>query len=73
MLTWRGALQDVVNALVLSECVYKVVDLGPEEAAVITQQIILDFPQPLVSLRALQWSEAHVRHRQASPPSLSIR
>jgi hypothetical protein len=55
----------MVNCVILSECVYKVVDMGPLPAAAIACQLSQDFPPPLFTLRRLQWSEPHVRHRCA--------
>ncbi|KAK9820296.1 hypothetical protein WJX72_008693 [[Myrmecia] bisecta] len=57
------ALQDVLNCLVLSEVVYKVVDLGEEAAAASVTQLRQDFPPGLVSVQHLQWSLPHVGHR----------
>ncbi len=54
-----------MNAMVLSECVYKVVDHGPEEAARIMSRVKTTFPPNLCTLRNVQWALPHVTHRWA--------
>lgn len=60
-----SSLQDVANAVVLAECVYKVVG-GAEGAAVrIMSGLKASFPPGIVTVSAVQFARGHVRHRFA--------
>ena len=60
-----ASLQDVCNAVVLAECVYKVVG-GPEGTAVrIMSGLKASFPPGIVTLSAVQFARGQVKHRYA--------
>jgi hypothetical protein len=56
-------LQDFLNSLALSECVYKAVDIPLHDAAAALSFIKQTFPLGLVTVSTVQWSLPHVRHR----------
>ena len=55
--------QAVLNALILSESVYKAVDHGIAQSAEIASQLAEAVPSALCSLRSIQWSVPSVRHQ----------
>ena len=56
--------QDVFNSLVLSECVYKLVEAGGSEHALRSLQLLhSSAPLGLVTLQQVQFSLPHVAHR----------
>lgn len=56
-------MQDLLNCLILSECVYKVHDLGPDDAVKTMKTIQETFPAGLMTVQGLQCSLSHVHHR----------
>lgn len=56
-------LQDLVNCLVLSECVYKCVGRPEEEAFLAMSELKSRFPPGLVTIRHAQFSNTHTAHR----------
>ena len=60
------SLQDLLNALVLSEGAYKAVDHGSRIAAELVSRVVAGFPPGYITLQRLQWSSPSVRHRQGS-------
>ncbi|KAK9835148.1 hypothetical protein WJX81_001104 [Elliptochloris bilobata] len=57
------AVQDVLNSLLLAECVYRAYDGGPAAAAAALAELARAFPPGLVTVRWLQCSLPHVPHR----------
>lgn len=55
--------QDLMTCAVLSETVYKVVDLKPAEVLECLQDLSASLPPGLCTLRAVQWALPHVQHR----------
>ena len=49
-------VQDTLAALVLSECVYKKVEMPPEELAEKIREFLSDFPADLVHIDTVQLS-----------------
>ena len=49
--------------MLLSECVYKLMEGGPDTALVSLQTLQSQFPPGLVTLQTLQCSLPHVLHR----------
>lgn len=60
-------LQDVLNSLLLAECVYRAYDGGPAAAAAALAELARAFPPGLITVRRLQCSLPHVPHRCARP------
>uniref|UniRef100_A0A1D2A3M3 Fungal lipase-type domain-containing protein n=1 Tax=Auxenochlorella protothecoides TaxID=3075 RepID=A0A1D2A3M3_AUXPR len=56
-------LQDLLSCAVLSEVVYKVVDMKPAEVLECIQDLTATLPPGLCKLRAVQWALPHVQHR----------
>lgn len=56
-------LQDVVASLVLSEAVYKIMDLDRQSALQAVRNAAHEFPSELQQDLHLQWSLPHVHHR----------
>jgi len=56
-------LQDLINCLVLSECVYKCVGRPEEEAFQAMSELKSSFPPGLVTIRNAQFSNEHTLHR----------
>ena len=61
-----------MNCLLLSECVYKAHDLGPQEAVKTLKNLQETFPPGVTTLQAVQCSLPHVHHRQALPLSFQM-
>lgn len=55
--------QDLVNCLILSESVYKILDLGAKVATRVLERIQSLFPPGLATLESVQWSRPGVHHR----------
>jgi hypothetical protein len=47
-------MQELVHAIVLSECVYKVLEMPDEDVAGVLTQFLSQFPSQLVTLRSIQ-------------------
>ncbi len=56
-------LQVVLSAMILSECVYKLVDVGPADSATAASTFITQLPPGLVSLQHMQSVAASVPQR----------
>jgi hypothetical protein len=56
-------LQVVLSAMILSECVYKLVDVGPADSAKAASIFVSQLPPGLVSLQHMQSVPASVPHR----------
>ncbi|KAL3162834.1 hypothetical protein ABBQ32_009288 [Trebouxia sp. C0010 RCD-2024] len=56
-------LKVILSALILSECVYKLVDIGEQESAQVASGFVAQFPPGLVSLQHLQSANSTVPHR----------
>jgi len=56
-------LQDLFCSLLLSECVYKAVDSGPDAALAALSSLRRDFPARLAPLTQAQFSRQRVDHR----------
>ena len=68
-------LQDVVNALAMSECAYTAHEIGPPAAAAALASLRAAFPPGLLTVAALQPSLPSVRHRYvlgAAPDALIV-
>ena len=52
-----------MSALILSECVYKLVDIGEQESAKAASHFTAQFPPGLVSLQHIQSANTTVPHR----------
>ena len=59
------SLQVVLSALILSECVYKLVDIGDKEAAKAASGFVAQLPPGLVSLQHMQSADSAVPQRSA--------
>lgn len=59
-------LQVVLSAMILSECVYKLVDVGPADSAKAASTFVSQLPPGLVSLQHMQSVAATVPHRLKS-------
>lgn len=57
------ASQDLLAALVLSECVYKKLEMPPQQLADTVGAFLADFPPDLVHLEALQLSRDDVTQK----------
>lgn len=55
--------QDLLAALVLSECVYKKLEMPPQQLADTVGALLADFPPDLVHLEALQLSRDDVTQK----------
>ena len=56
--------QDLLNCVLLAEHVYKIVDHSLDASlAQLNATRAAAFPPQLVTLRAVQWAQPHVRHR----------
>lgn len=55
--------QDLLAALVLSECVYKKVEMSPPELVDTVASFLADFPPDLVHLEALQLSREDITQK----------
>jgi len=60
-----ASLQDVANALVLAESVYKVVGRPEHEAVRIMSHLKSNFPPGMVTISSVQFAREHVTHRFA--------
>ena len=60
-----ASLHDVANALVLAECVYKVVGRPEQEAVRIMSCLKSNFPPGIVTISSVQFARSHVKHRFA--------
>jgi hypothetical protein len=56
-------LQDMLAALILSECVYKKLEMPPEQLAATVSSFLADFPADLVHLEALQLSRDDITQK----------
>lgn len=56
-------LQDLLNCVILSEHVYKIVDHSQETSVSLINGVKAQFPPHLATLRGVQWAQPHVRHR----------
>lgn len=56
-------LQDLLAALILSECVYKKLEMPPEQLAATVSTFLADFPADLVHLEALQLSRDDITQK----------
>ena len=65
-------LQVVLGALILSECVYKLVDIGEQESAKAASSFISQFPPGLVSLQHIQSANMTVPHRYVAINAASL-
>jgi hypothetical protein len=50
----RLLLQEVIHSMVLSECVYKLLEMPHEDVASAVTSYLSQFPSQLVSLRSIQ-------------------
>ena len=63
-------MQDIFNSLLLSECVYKLLDAGGADHALRSLQALhSQAPATLVTLQAVQFSLPHVSHRCSLEPA----
>jgi hypothetical protein len=53
----------VLAALVLSECVYKKLEMPPDQLAATVASFLADFPPDLVHLEALQLSRSDITQK----------
>jgi hypothetical protein len=56
-------LQDLMNCIILSEHVYKIVDHSTETSVGLINGVKAEFPPHLVTLKSVQWAQPHVKHR----------
>lgn len=63
VLTRYLRLQVVLSAMILSECVYKLVDVGPADSAKAASTFVSQLPPGFVSLQHMQSVAASVPHR----------
>lgn len=55
--------QDLLAALILSECVYKKLEMPPEALAATVASFLADFPSDIVHLEALQLSRDDITQK----------
>ena len=55
-------MQDVLGSLILSECVYKTLDLDSQTALRAINLLKSYFPPQLVTLHRVQWALPHAQH-----------
>ncbi len=64
VLKWRSCVQAALNALALSETVYRILDPGGHAEAVrVAEELCNELPVFARSVLQLQWSPAHARQR----------
>jgi hypothetical protein len=60
---WSAVVQDLLAALVLSECVYKKLEMPPQQLVATVASYLADFPVDLVHLEALQLSRDDITQK----------